>query len=135
MNTIIAVPSDLPGGLDASVNAHFGHCILYTLVEIRENQIKDIRLLPNVPHESGRCMNPVNLLASNNVTSFISGGMGSRPLTGFNKIGIDVYLGSNASTVGKAVDDFIHGNLPRFSQEDTCGKGVDHGDGHCGNHP
>jgi predicted Fe-Mo cluster-binding NifX family protein len=40
MNSIVAVPSELPGGLDAGVNAHFGHCEVYTLVIINDHKIK-----------------------------------------------------------------------------------------------
>ncbi len=31
----IGIPSDRPGGLDAGVSAHFGHCDLFTAVEIK----------------------------------------------------------------------------------------------------
>ena len=32
MNALLAIPSMAPGGLDASVSAHFGHCDAFTLV-------------------------------------------------------------------------------------------------------
>lgn len=134
MNTIVAIPSAMPGGLDAAVDAHFGHCAIYTLVEIEEGKIKEVKTLPSIPHESGGCMAPVNHLAANNVKALISGGMGFRPLTGFNEVGIDVFHGSGAPTVGTAVEAFIHESLPRFSQEHTCGGGAEHGEEGCGNH-
>lgn len=134
MNTIVAIPSALPGGLDASVDAHFGHCAIYTLVTIENNEVKEVSTLPNVPHESGGCMAPVNHLASNNVKSLISGGMGFRPLQGFSQVGIDVFHGNGAPTVNAAVQAFMHNSLPRFSPEHTCGGGTDHGSGDCGNH-
>lgn len=134
MNTLIAIPSVVPGGMEAAVDAHFGHCGVYTLVEIAEGKVKEVRTLPNVPHESGGCMAPVNHLASNEVKALIAGGMGYRPLAGFNQVGIDVYFGSGAPTVGAAVQAFIHDSLPKFSQEHTCGGGADHAEGHCGSH-
>ena len=54
MSTIVAVPSELPGGLDASVGAHFGHCELYTLITLNDGQISAVNVIPNVPHEQGR---------------------------------------------------------------------------------
>ena len=36
----IAIPSVQPGGLDAEVGAHFGHCDLYTLVDVDDNNQK-----------------------------------------------------------------------------------------------
>ncbi len=134
MNTLVAIPSAMPGGLTASVDAHFGHCEIYTLVEIADGKIAKVETLPNVPHEHGGCMAPVNHLASNNVTVLIAGGMGFRPLQGFNQVGIEVFHGAGAPTVKQAIDAFMQGNLPKFSTEHTCGGGTDHSHGGCGNH-
>ena len=134
MNTLVAIPSVEPGGLNAPVDAHFGHCGVYTLVAIEDGKIATVSTLPNVPHESGGCMAPVNHLASNNVKTLIAGGMGHRPLVGFNQVGIDVYHGSGAPTVGVAVEAFLRDSLPKFSTEHTCGGGAAHGEEHCGNH-
>ena len=68
-------------------------------------------------------MAPVNYLADNNVKALISGGMGMRPLMGFNQVGIDVYHGSGAPTVKVAIDAFLRDSLPPFTQEQTCGGG------------
>lgn len=134
MNTLVAIPSVEPGGMDAAVDAHFGHCGIYTIIEIEDSKVKKVRLLPNVPHESGGCMAPVNHLADNNVKALIAGGMGFRPLQGFNQVGIDVYHNSGAPTVNAAIQAFIHDSLPQFSQEHTCGGGSQGHEGHCGNH-
>lgn len=123
MNTIVAVPSTYPGGLDCGIGAHFGHCDLYTLVTLEDNQIKDVKVIPNVPHEQGGCMAPVSYLAQNRVRVLIAGGMGMRPLMGFQQVGIDVFYGGQAQTVGQAVQALMDGQLPQFSQEYTCGGG------------
>ena len=62
-NTIIAVPSSQPGGLEAPLGAHFGHCDLYTLVNVTDGKITDVNVIPNVPHSQGGCMAPVQYLA------------------------------------------------------------------------
>jgi len=123
MNTLIAVPSEQPGGLDASVGAHFGHCELYTLVSVQNNEVTTIRVIPNLPHEQGGCMAPVNHLAQSGVHILIAGGMGMRPLMGFNQVGIDVLYGAGAQTVGEAVNAFLSGSLQQFTTELTCGGG------------
>ena len=121
MNTIIAIPSENPGGLDAGLGTHFGHCDLYTLVTVDDGQIADVQVLPNVPHQQGGCLAPVQHLAGNGVKQLIAGGMGLRPLMGFNQAGIDVYYGAGAQTVGQAVQAMLAGQLPQFKQENTCG--------------
>ncbi|WP_319467796.1 NifB/NifX family molybdenum-iron cluster-binding protein [uncultured Pseudodesulfovibrio sp.] len=123
MSTLVAVPSAQPGGLEATIDAHFGHCGLYTLVEIDNGEVKNVTTVPSCPHEQGGCMAPVQYLADNNVTALISGGMGMRPLMGFNQVGIKVYHGSGAPSVGVAIEAFLHDSLPVFSQEHTCGGG------------
>jgi len=122
-STIVAVPSSQPGGLDSPLGAHFGHCDLYTVVRIAEGGVQEVKTLPNVPHQQGGCMAPVNHLAQNGVQILIAGGMGMRPLMGFNQVGIDVLHGGGAQTVGEAVDAFLTGKLQRFTSEFTCGGG------------
>lgn len=134
MSTIIAVPSEQPGGMDAGLGAHFGHCELYTLVQVDGDEVKDVRVIPNVPHQQGGCMAPVNYLAQNGVQKLIAGGMGMRPLMGFHQVGIDVFHGGSSTTVGEAVNAMIAGHLSQFGQQHTCGGGGDdhhHADSGC----
>lgn len=119
----IAVPSTVPGGLEAEVGAHFGHCDLYTIIDVENGAVKAVSTLPNVPHQQGGCMAPVQHLAGNGVNMLIAGGMGMRPLMGFNQMGIEVYYGAGAPSVGTAVDALLKGALVRFTQEYTCGGG------------
>lgn len=120
---IIAIPSEMPGGLDASVGQHFGHCDIYTIVEAKGEEIIKVSTLPNVPHQQGGCMAPVNHLAGNGVNVLIAGGMGMRPLMGFQQVGVKVFMGSGAPTVGHAVQAFLQGRLPAFTTDFTCGGG------------
>jgi predicted Fe-Mo cluster-binding NifX family protein len=126
MNMLVALPSARPGGLEAYLEPHFGHCDLYTLVEIENGEVKNVDVIPNIPHEQGGCMAPVMLLKEKGVNLLIAGGMGMRPLMGFNQVGIEVFFGGNSKTVGTAVDSLIAGKLIRFGQEHTCGGGGDH---------
>src|SRR4030043_582851 len=114
---VVAVPSSHPGGLNAPLGAHFGHCDLYTLVKIADGKVLEVATLPNVPHQQGGCMAPVNHLAQNGVQILIAGGMGLRPLMGFNQGGIHVLYGGEAQTVGEAVAALLQGKLQRFTTE------------------
>jgi predicted Fe-Mo cluster-binding NifX family protein len=123
MRTIVAIPSSSPGGLDAMLGAHFGHCDLYTLVTLEDKAVQSVEVIPNVPHQQGGCMAPVQYLADNGAQALIAGGMGLRPLMGFNQVGINVYFGGEARRVGDALNAFIEDKLPEFRQEHTCGGG------------
>jgi predicted Fe-Mo cluster-binding NifX family protein len=126
MNGLIAFPTNAPGGMEAGLGAHFGHCDLYTLVKVEDGEITESKVVPNVPHQQGGCMAPVQYLAQHGVKVLVAGGMGMRPLMGFNQVGIEVYHGGNAATVGEAMEALLAGRLPRFTQEQTCGGGGGH---------
>lgn len=123
---LLAVPSEAPGGLEAQAAPHFGHCELYTLVEIENNAVKNVRTLPNLPHQQGGCMAPVQYLADNGVKKLLAGGMGMRPLMGFQQVGVEVFYAGKDTTVGAAVQAFLDGKLQPFSTEFTCGGGHHH---------
>ena len=120
MNTLLAIPSAFPGGLEASMGMHFGHCDVFTLVEIENGEVKNVSTLENPPHEHGGCLAPVQLLAGKGVKSMLAVGMGFRPLMAFNQVGITVYYAGLQPTVGDGVKAFLAGKLPEFSQENTC---------------
>lgn len=117
---LLAVPSANPGGLEAGMGMHFGHCDLYTLVEV-EGDARQIRAHPAQHSASaGRLPGPVQYLADNGVTKLLAGGMGMRPLMGFQQMGIEVLFAGNFATVGDAVNAYLQGKLPPFTTDFTC---------------
>ena len=123
MSRTIAVPSDAPGGLSASISAHFGHCEVFTLVEIAEGRILGTKLVTPPDHAHGGCLAPVSTLAAAGVTAIVTGGMGARPLLGFIDAGIHPYFAEDCADVGDAARAFAAGELPAFVLERTCGGG------------
>lgn len=121
--TTVAVPSDNPGGLDAYRAGHFGHCDVFTLVEVDDGKVSSVSTAPNVPHVQGGCMAPVNHLLQLGANALIVGGIGMRPLMGFRQVGIDVYFGPEGATVGSVIDLLLKGRLQVISDEQTCGGG------------
>jgi len=122
----IAIPSMEQGGLGGVRSGHFGHCDVFTLVDVEEGQIKEVTILPNQEHVQGGCMVPVNLLADNNVNALIVGGIGMRPLMGFRNAGIDVYYDAQRAEIQPVVDDLIAGELPIIGDDQVCGGGQGH---------
>jgi FKBP-type peptidyl-prolyl cis-trans isomerase 2/predicted Fe-Mo cluster-binding NifX family protein len=124
---LIAIPSDSSEGLDSTISEHFGHCGAFTIVEVSDSEIGEVTILPNGGHEQGGCMAPVQLLKENGVEVLVAGGMGQRPLAGFQQVGIAVHFKQNAETVRDAVELFIGGGCPAFDEAQTCGGGGDGG--------
>ncbi len=122
----IAVPSNNPGGLESTVSDHFGHADAFTLVDVEEYEVKEVAILPNGGHEQGGCMAPVMLLKNAGVQVLAAGGMGMRPLSGFQQVGIEVFHSEQASTVDEVVQLIIKGQARKFGPAQACQGGGTH---------
>ena len=122
-NGRIAIPSLNNGGLDGQRAGHFGHCDVFTIVDVEKGKIKAVSTIQNNEHVQGGCMVPVNLLSGLNVNALIVGGIGMRPLMGFRQVGIDVYHDAVRLDIRPVVEDLIAGKLPMISDDQVCGGG------------
>ena len=122
-NGRIAVPSNGSGGLDATRSGHFGHCDVFTFIDVENGEIKKVWTIQNHDHVQGGCMVPVNLLASHNVRALVVGGIGMRPLMGFKQAGIEVYHDSQRAEIRPVVEDLIAGKLSEITDDQVCGGG------------
>ncbi|MDL1967413.1 MAG: NifB/NifX family molybdenum-iron cluster-binding protein [Deltaproteobacteria bacterium] len=119
----IAVPSNGQGGLGGIRAGHFGHCEVFTFVDVENGEIKNVSTLQNQEHAQGGCMVPVNLLAEHKVNALIVGGIGMRPLMGFRQVGIDVYYDAERADIRPVVEDLIEGKLQVIANDQVCGGG------------
>ena len=122
-NGRIAIPAVGEGGLDGQRSGHFGHCDVFTIVDVEGGEIKNVSTVPNQSHVQGGCMVPVNLLAGHQVNALIVGGIGMRPLMGFRQAGIDVYHDAERAAIKPVVEDLIAGKLPMIADNQVCGGG------------
>jgi predicted Fe-Mo cluster-binding NifX family protein len=122
-NGRIAIPSNGDGGLDGTRAGHFGHCDVFTLIDVENGKIKEVSILQNQEHVQGGCMVPVNILSENRVNVLVVGGIGMRPLMGFRQVGIDVYHDDQRTEIAPVVNDLIAGKLTQISNDQVCGGG------------
>ncbi|MFZ0450880.1 MAG: NifB/NifX family molybdenum-iron cluster-binding protein [Desulfatiglandaceae bacterium] len=122
----IAVPSTGDGGMDGQRSGHFGHCDVFTLIDVAEGKIQSVSTIANQEHVQGGCMVPVNLLAQHKVNALVVGGIGMRPLMGFRQAGIDVYHDAERAEIRPVVEDLVAGKLPMISDNEVCGGGGGH---------
>jgi len=118
----LAVPSNNPGGLEAGRSDHFGHCDVFTLIDIKDGKIASVETASNQEHGAGGCMIPVNFLKGLGVQSLVVGGIGGRPLQGFAEVGIDVYYADRNEVldVQAVVTGMIDGAFPIIRAEQAC---------------
>ncbi|MCW5199042.1 NifB/NifX family molybdenum-iron cluster-binding protein [Desulfobulbus sp. F4] len=125
---MLAVPSNTPGGLEAGISGHFGHCDLFTLINIQEGKIAAVDTVANLEHGAGGCVAPVNLLRDKGVGAVVVGGLGARPMQAFADAGIAVYYADKSllCNVKDAVSGLLAGKFPKMQPEQIC-----KGSGHC----
>lgn len=83
---LIAIPTT-----EGQLDAHFGHCKQFAMVDIENNEIKEINYLDAPPHQPG-LLPP--WLAERGATDIIAGGMGQRAIQLFNEQGVNVFVGA-----------------------------------------
>lgn len=123
-NGRIAVPSMGTGGLDGTRSGHFGHCDVFTCIDVADGEIQTVSTIQNQEHVQGGCMVPVQLLADHKVDALIVGGIGMRPLMGFRQVGIDVYYDDQRPEIKPVVTDLMAGKLPQITDQQVCGGGA-----------
>jgi len=119
----IAIPSIGNGGLEGERAGHFGHCDVFTFIDVENGAIKEVSTIQNQEHVQGGCMVPVNLLAGHKVNALIVGGIGMRPLMGFKQVGINVYHDDKRIEIKPVVEDLIAGKLEMIEDNQVCGGG------------
>lgn len=119
----IAIPTNNPGGMEASRSDHFGHCDVFTLVEVDgDNKVTSVETLPVPDHGAGGCMVPVSVLNDAGVDAIVVGGIGAKPMQGFAKVGIDVYWADRQAIPDAAavMEKFSAGLLPKMNADQAC---------------
>jgi predicted Fe-Mo cluster-binding NifX family protein len=122
----IAIPTNNPGGMEASRSDHFGHCDVFTVVEVgADNKVAAVETLPVPDHGAGGCMVPVKTLSDAGVNAIVVGGIGARPMQGFAEVGIDVYWADKNSipSAGDVMEKFAAGQLPKMNTDQACSGG------------
>jgi ATP-binding protein involved in chromosome partitioning len=101
----VAIPTE-----NGSVCPHFGHCMVFTIVELNSEtgEVDGIKTLSPPPHERGVIPAWLNQLACTHV---IAGGMGHRALALLEQNGVHVVSGVPAMEVLEAVRAFVRGDL------------------------
>ncbi|MGI6220848.1 MAG: NifB/NifX family molybdenum-iron cluster-binding protein [Coriobacteriales bacterium] len=116
----IAIPTIGKGGLGAERSGHFGHCDVFSIVEISDGKVVGISELENPPHEEGGCTRPVKLLYEAGIDGIVAAGMGMRPMRAFADAGISVYYDTQTPNVGDVARLVAAGKVPVMTPENAC---------------
>jgi len=99
MKKKIAVPVK-----EGMLDAHFGHCSHFALIDVDEKVIVSEELVEAPPHVPG--MLPP-FLANLGVTDVLAGGMGGRAIEIFNANNVNVFVGAPKLEAKDLVNGFL----------------------------
>ena len=99
----IAIPTS-----DGLLDAHFGHCKQFAMLEVENSEILGITFLDAPPHQPG-LLPP--WLAERGATDIIAGGMGQRAIDLFNEQGVNVFVGAPKLPATEIVEGFLNKTL------------------------
>jgi predicted Fe-Mo cluster-binding NifX family protein len=97
------------------VSAHFGRCLSYTIIEIKEGQVLSREEIPNPGHQPGFLP---EYLSEKGVNCIIAGGMGPRAQGLFANKNIEAIIGVQGA-VDEVIENFIKQELE--VGDDLCG--------------
>ena len=103
MKQTIAIPTS-----DGLLDAHFGHCRQFTLIEVEDDMMMGVTVIDAPPHQPG-LLPP--WLAERGVTDVIAGGMGQRAIQLFNQYGINVFVGAPLLSPQELVKGFLENTI------------------------
>ena len=128
----IAIPS-----AEGKLCAHFGHCEIFTFVEINP-ETKEILSIETASPEEGISCQSASWLAQQGTNIVLAGGMGGRPMMLLAQNGVQVVSGCPELEIRELVTAFMEQSL--VTGENSCGHGNHschgHAEGHhqCGGH-
>jgi predicted Fe-Mo cluster-binding NifX family protein len=107
----IAVPSDEPGGLDAPRSGRFRSSPCFTIVDVSDEVVVNVRSVRNERRAGDHGLTPILLLGENMVDVIIVAGIGGKPLLHCLQAGMRVFNGEDRPDVRSVVQAFLDAEL------------------------
>ena len=97
--------------LESEIDARFGRCPYFLIVEIEGKEIKDVQAIENIAagQMGGAGITSAEIVAKEKVDAVITANLGPRALSVFEQFEIKIYQGQGK--VKDVVEKFIEGEL------------------------
>ena len=115
----LAVPSDEPGGLDAARSGHFKRSPCFTIVDLSDDVVVNVRVARNERHHGDHGLTPILTLGENFVDVVIVAGIGRNALLHCVQAGMRVLAGEDRPTVRSVVEAYIDAELVPVGHDAT----------------
>ena len=116
----LCIPTN-SGGLDDTVNDHFGRAPTYTVIDTETNEVLVVK---NRSEHMGGLGKPPEHIMKTGAGVLICSGLGGRAIDMFAQFDIEIFVGATG-TVRNAIDMWKEGKLTCASHDVAC-KGPQH---------
>jgi len=101
--------------LESEVDARFGRCNYFLIVELENKKIKDFKAIENTGKDQigGAGIIAGEIVAKQKVDAIITVNLGPRAFSVFGQFGIKAYRGGGK--IKKVVQDFLNGKLKELT--------------------
>lgn len=106
----IAVSADDSNGLDSVVSPHFGRCPYYILVDLDDQEVKQVNAVANPNYGRHAPGTVPTFIQDQGADVMLAGGMGRRAIALFQQYGIQPATGA-AGSVRHALEQYLGGEL------------------------
>ncbi|USS40522.1 dinitrogenase iron-molybdenum cofactor [Thermococcus aggregans] len=111
----IAVPSSKSGGLEDTVAAVFARAPVFTIIDVENEEIKNVKVIQNqamnVPSGAGPMV--VQMLIKEGVNAVITPQLGPNAMEALQAAGIKVYTFPPGTPIKEAVEKISKGEIPQ----------------------
>ncbi len=119
---LIAIPSDVPGGLDAEISEQFENCTAFTLVSVEENLSQTVEILEIRNDDQRDVLALVSRLKEHGIEVLIADRISRQSLLGFRELGVITFFKESAGTVKEAIELFVKSRCGMLGAEQRPGK-------------
>jgi predicted Fe-Mo cluster-binding NifX family protein len=119
--TLICIPTLDENGLLSEVSIHFGKTPYFTLIELEEDEIKEINVIESRGKHKGGSKTPAEIIIDSGADVLICRGLGTKAISMLCDSGIEVFSGASGK-VKDAIKEWKLGMLP-IADESSCGDG------------
>ena len=115
MKTMKIAISSTGNNLESEVDARFGRCNYFLIIEIEDKKIKDFKAIENTAKTQmgGAGISAGEIVAKQKVDAIITINLGPRAFSIFDQFKIEIYHGEGK--IKDVIQEFIEGKLKKLS--------------------
>ena len=107
--------SSTGNNLESEVDAKFGRCSYFLIIEIKDKKVKDVKAIENTAKAQmgGAGITAGEIVANQKVDAIITVNLGPRAFSVFKQFGIKIYQGQGK--IKDVVQDFVNNKLTEMT--------------------